>query len=108
MARMPFGIKSARQVFQRLLNNISTGLQASQCFVYHRQGSSIQEHTLKLTPVFDRLRQNTLLLHVDNETGVSPNPKKIRATSVKQDSNIPFDGIIGNNFLFQQESAEIN
>lgn len=67
--RMPFGFKNAPSTFQRLMNNVLTGLQGMQCFMYMDDiviyASSILEHTNKLRSIFSRLRTNSLLLQPD-------------------------------------------
>lgn len=64
--RMPFGLKNAPSTFQRAMNAALTGLQGMQCYVYLDDiviyASDIEEHTKELESVFNRLRQNNLLL----------------------------------------------
>lgn len=99
--RIPFGLKNSPNTFQRLMNTVLSGLQGLQCFVYLDDiviyASSISEHSIKLKAVFDRLKNNNLLLqldkcefmrqevvylgHVISEKGVSPNPEKTKAIS---------------------------
>lgn len=96
---MPFGLKNAPSTFQRVMNTALAGLQGNQCFVYLDDiviyASTIEEHSKKLTSIFDRLRKNKLLLqpdkcefmrkevaylgHIINEQGISPQPNKIMA-----------------------------
>lgn len=83
------------------MNTVFAGLQGLQCFVYLDNtviyASSVSEHTDQLKTVFDRLRNNNLLLQPDNsefmrkevayvgyiisDRGVSLNPDKIKAIS---------------------------
>lgn len=98
---MPFGLKNAPSTFQRAMNAALTGLQGMQCYVYLDDiviyASDIEEHTKELESVFNRLRQNNLLLqpdkcefmrkevaylgHIITRNGLAPNPDKIRAIS---------------------------
>lgn len=118
--RMPFGLKNAPSTFARAMSTALAGLQGNQCFVYLDDiiiyASSVEEHSKKLTSVFDRLRTNKLLLqpdkcefmrkevaylgHVISDQGVSPQPNKITAISnypvPKNQKNIKqFLGLVG-------------
>lgn len=97
--RMPFGLKNAPATFQRLMNNVLTGIQGIKCFVYLDDiviyGSSLEDHNLKLKEVFDRLSLHNLKLqpdkfeflktevmylgHLITQDGVKPDPEKIVA-----------------------------
>lgn len=97
--RLPFGLKTAPSTFQRMMNNVLSGLTGSRCFVFLDDvvlyASSLEEHDLKLREVFERMRKNTLKLqpdkceflrrevnylgHVISENGVKPDPRKIEA-----------------------------
>lgn len=94
---MPFGLKNPPATFQRLMNNVLTGLQGLQCFVYLDDiviyANSIQDHEKKLTAVSNKLHDNNLKLqpnkcefkrtevsylgHVVSNQGVRPNPEKV-------------------------------
>jgi hypothetical protein len=67
--RMPFGLKAAPATFQRLMNNVLSGLIGFRCLVYLDDivlfGETIEEHNEKLRNVFDRLRQYNLRLQPD-------------------------------------------
>lgn len=100
--RMPFGLKTAPACFQRMMSLALTGLQGLQCYVYLDDiviyASSLKNHTEKLRCVFDRLRNNNLLLqpdkceflkrevaylgHIISDKGVSPNPEKTKAVAL--------------------------
>jgi len=97
--RMPFGLKNAPATFQRLMDQILSGLQGIELFVYLDDiviyASSLEEHKIKFNKLAGRLRQANLRLqpdkceflrrevnylgHVISETGVKPDPKKILA-----------------------------
>lgn len=95
--RMPFGLSSAPATFTRAMKAVLMGLE-EMCTAYLDDivvhGSSLRDHQEKLMRVFDRLRTHNLKLqpqkcnflrkevvylgHVINETGVSPDPRKIQ------------------------------
>lgn len=97
--RMPFGLKNAPATFQRLMNNVLTGLQGNRCFVYLDDvvihADSLENHNRKLKEVFERFSINNLKLQPDKceflkrevmylghliaEDGVKPDPNKISA-----------------------------
>lgn len=97
--RMPFGLRNAPATFQRLMDNVLTGLQGNELFVYLDDiviyAKSLQEHTVKFNRLMSRLREANLKLqpdkceflrrevgylgHVIGENGVKPDPGKIVA-----------------------------
>ena len=97
--RMPFGLKNAPATFQRLMNNILTGLQGNRCFVYLDDivifADTLENHNKKLTEIFDRLQKFNLKLkpekceflrkeviylgHKISENGADPDEGKIEA-----------------------------
>ena len=97
--RLPMGLKGSPATFQRLMNNVLTGMQGIKCLVYLDDivifGSSLTEHNVKLKSVFSRLREHNLKLqpnkcsflrkeiaylgHVISEDGIKPDPKKTDA-----------------------------
>lgn len=100
--RMPFGLKNAPSTFQRLMNNVLTGLQGERCFVYLDDivsySHDLKTHIENLGAIFDRLRKFNLKLqpdkceflrkevgylgHIISEEGLKPDPNKIK--SVKE------------------------
>lgn len=97
--RMPFGLKNAPATFQRLMTVALSGLQGLQCFIYLDDvvifASTVEEHSQRLCNIFERLRNNNLLLqpdkcefmhkevaylgHIISDKGISPNPEKVKA-----------------------------
>jgi hypothetical protein len=88
--RMSFGVKSAPNTFQRLMNQVFMGLLGTKRFVYLDDlilfGESLQEHHEKLRYILERLSQFNLKLrqlsylgHVVTNEGVKPDPQKIKA-----------------------------
>ena len=97
--RLPMGLKGSPATFQRLMNNVLTGLQGLKCFVYLDDivvyGDNLQTHNARLVEVFERLRKHNLKLqpnkcnflrkevtylgHIISETGIKPDPEKIAA-----------------------------
>lgn len=95
--RMPFELKNAPAIFQRLINAILSGLQEVKCFVYLDDivihGASLEEHTGRIKDVLDRLREHNLRLQPDKcffckevtylgyritKDGISPDPTKVK------------------------------
>lgn len=97
--RMPFGLKNAPATFQRVMDNVLKGLQGKICLVYMDDiiiySTSLQEHLVNLTKVFQRLRDTNLKIQIDKSEflkkevaflghiitpkGIKPNPDKIQA-----------------------------
>ena len=97
--RMPFGLKNAPATFQRLMDQVLSGLQGTELFVYLDDivlyASSLQEHRVKFDKLAKRLREANLMLqpdkceflrkevgylgHIISDTGVKPDPAKIQA-----------------------------
>jgi len=97
--RMPFGLRNAPATFQRLMNTVLSGVQGLKCLVYLDDiviyGASLQEHNHRLEEVLRRIRHHTLKLqpdkceflrkevtylgHVITETGIIPDPEKMKA-----------------------------
>lgn len=97
--RMPFGLKNAPATFQRLMDQVLSGLQGTELFVYLDDivlyASSLQEHKIKFNKLAERLRKANLKLqpdkceflrkevgylgHVISDEGVKPDPSKLHA-----------------------------
>lgn len=97
--RMPFGLKNAPATFQRLMDQVLSGLQGIELFVYLDDivlyASSLREHELKFDKLGERLKRANLRLqpdkceflrkevgylgHIISDKGVKPDPEKIRA-----------------------------
>lgn len=97
--RMPFGLKNAPATFQRLMDQVLSGLQGNELFVYLDDivlySSSLQEHETKFERLAARLRAANLKLqpdkceflrrevmylgHIIGKDGVRPDPKKVEA-----------------------------
>ena len=62
--RMPFGLRNAPATFQRLMDQVLTGIQGTDAFIYLDDiviyGSSLEEHELKLERLMKRLREAQL------------------------------------------------
>ncbi|XP_011860867.1 PREDICTED: uncharacterized protein LOC105558005 [Vollenhovia emeryi] len=99
--RMPFGLKNAPATFQRLMDNVLSGLQGNELFVYMDDiviyARSIEEHEIKFKRLIQRLRSANLKLqpdkckflckevsylgHIIGSNGVRPDPDKIKAVA---------------------------
>jgi hypothetical protein len=95
--RMPFGLKTAPATFQKMMNNVLSGLTGTRCFVFLDDivlyASSLADHDRKLRDVFNRLRKHNLKLQPDkceflrkdvvylghkiSEHGVEPDARKL-------------------------------
>ena len=62
--RMPFGLKNAPAIFQRMIDTALRGLIGKYCFVYLNDiiifGDTIQKHNENLTIILQRLREKGL------------------------------------------------
>ncbi|XP_011638902.1 uncharacterized protein LOC105428340 [Pogonomyrmex barbatus] len=67
--RMPFGLKNALATFQRLMDQVLTGLQGVELFIYFNDiviyASSLKEHEAKFNKLANRLRTARLRLQSD-------------------------------------------
>lgn len=67
--RMCFGLTNAPATFQRLMNNVLSGLQGMKCFVYIDDvivyGKTLADHNNKLREIFERLSDNNLKLKLE-------------------------------------------
>jgi hypothetical protein len=70
--RMPFGLKTALAMFQKIMNNVLSGLTGTRCFFFFfflddivLYASSLADHDRKLRDVFNRLRKHNLKLQLD-------------------------------------------
>lgn len=99
--RMPFGLKNAPASFQRLMDQVLSGLQGNEVFVYMDDivvyANSLKQHEQKLRNLLERLKTAGLLLqpekckflckeisylgHVITNEGVKPDPKKTEAVA---------------------------
>ncbi|XP_011868563.1 PREDICTED: uncharacterized protein LOC105562377 [Vollenhovia emeryi] len=99
--RMPFGLKNAPATFQRLMDNVLSGLQGNELFVYMDDivlyAKSLREHEIKFQRLVQRLRSANLKLqpdkckflckevcylgHIIGSHGVKPDPEKIKSVS---------------------------
>lgn len=97
--RMPFGLKNAPATFQRLMDNVLSGLQGNELFVYMDDiviyARSLHEHAIKFNRLMRRLEEANLTLqpdkceflrkevaylgHIIGSDGVKPDPNKIKA-----------------------------
>lgn len=95
--RMPFGLKNAPATFQRLMNEVLSGLVGVICIVFYDDilvfGSSLQEIIVNMLRVLQRLREYNLKLqihkckffaksteylgHILSKEGIKPNPDKV-------------------------------
>lgn len=100
--RMPFGLKNAPATFQRVMDNVLTGLTGDHCLVYLDDiivyASSLQEHEIKLKNVLKKLREYNLKLqpdkceflrkevaylgHIISDEGIKPNPDKNKSCKI--------------------------
>lgn len=67
---MPFGLKNALSTFQRVINQVLSGLLGTECFVNRDDiiiySSHIETHRLKPKKVFERIRKHELYIQPDS------------------------------------------
>lgn len=105
--RLPFGIKSAPEVFQKMMTDLMSGIPATEVVVDDILvwGTNEKEHDESLRQVLDRARKSNLKLslkkckvkreevqyvgHVLSKDGIKPDPEKVRAVkSMKAPTNV--------------------
>ncbi len=104
--RLPFGIKSAPEVYQRIITDMVQDIEGCEAIVDDLLiwGRDLKEHNARLKRVLNHARKNNLKLspgkcefrkkqityvgHVLSENGVKPDPEKVRAV---QEINAPED-----------------
>ena len=131
--RMPFGLKNAPATFQRVMDQVLTGLQGVELFVYMDDiviyAQDLKEHDRKLRALLLHLRDAGLTLqpekchflrreitylgHIITREGVKPDPRKIEAVKnfpiSRTKKNIKqFLGLIGYYRRFIPEFAKIS
>ncbi len=109
--RMPFGLKNAPRIFQRIINSALAGIIGNEAFVYLDDiiifSESFEDHLMRLRHVLSRLRSSRLLIqpdkcefvkaslvylgHIISEKGLQPMPEKTqklrsypRPTNIKE------------------------
>ncbi|XP_048751787.2 uncharacterized protein K02A2.6-like [Ostrea edulis] len=100
--RMPFGIKSASEVFQKIMSQMLEDISGAEVIIDDILvwGSSIEEHDQRLRRVLQRAKEYNLKLskqkcevrktevkyvgQVLTQKGVKPDPEKVRAISMMQ------------------------
>ena len=131
--RMPFGLKNAPATFQKLMDQVLTGLQGNELFVYMDDiviyASSLVDHSQKLKVLLGRLKTSGLSLqpekchflkkeivylgHIITQEGVKPDPRKVEAVKnfpiPKGKKNIKqFLGLVGYYRKFILDFAKIS
>ena len=67
--RMPMGLKNSPATFQRLMDNVITGMHGTEAFIYLDDiilhSESLEDHDIKVRRLFSRLRWANLKLQPD-------------------------------------------
>jgi len=78
--RMPFGLKNAPATFQRLMDQVLSGLQGSDMFVYLDDiviyVTSLNEHQIKFNKLVGRLRKANLKPDLNSRINANSYEKK--------------------------------
>ena len=104
--RLPFGISSAPEVFQRKMSEILSGLEGVLCLIDDVLviGKDLEEHSKRLESVLEKLSESKITLNYDkcefakseikfigeviDQNGVRPDPQKVKAiTEIPQPNN---------------------
>jgi hypothetical protein len=108
--RLPFGLKNAPSIFQRMIDDVLKDLIGRTCYVYIDDiiifgGNNAEEHLRNVKEVFERLQRSNLRVNLDkteflkSETeflgyiitnnGIKPNPSKVAAiNNIKPPANL--------------------
>ncbi|XP_076048730.1 uncharacterized protein LOC143029735 [Oratosquilla oratoria] len=130
---LPFGLKDAPSCFQRVMNQVLTGLLGVSAMVYMDDiivlGTSWDDHLKNLEDVLQRLQEASLSLrlekchffqkevaylgHVISQEGIKPQPEKVRAIKTfpqpaRQKELLSFLGLAGYYRKFIPNFAEIS
>ncbi|XP_062550637.1 uncharacterized protein LOC134215466 [Armigeres subalbatus] len=95
--RLPFGLVSAPEIFQKVMDEILSGCEGTVCYLddIYVEGQNVEEHDARLTKVFDRLHARGVVLnlqkciirvtelqflgHIISQKGLRPSPSKVEA-----------------------------
>ncbi|XP_055609554.1 uncharacterized protein K02A2.6-like [Uranotaenia lowii] len=105
--RLPFGLVSAPEIFQKVMDEILSGCEGTVCYLddIYVEGKDVEEHDIRLKIVFDRLTKRGVVLnmqkciirvselqflgHVISPNGIRPSPSKVEALlSFRQPENV--------------------
>ena len=129
--RLPFGITSAPEHFQRRMSEILSGLPGTLCLIDDTlvYGSNQEEHDERLKAALDKIKAGGLTLNkekcqfsqekvtflgqVTDATGIRPDPKKVKAiVNMKEPTDKSelrrFLGMVNQLNKFSQNQAEIS
>ena len=131
-SRMPMGLKNSPSTFQKVMNNVLTGLTGLSCLVYLDDvvvmGENLQKHNENLRKTLTRLRENGLKIQTDkcnflrkeciflghkiSEDGIFPDERKLEAvknypTPKTQKDIKSFLGLMGYYRKFIKDFAKI-
>ncbi|XP_062538768.1 uncharacterized protein K02A2.6-like [Armigeres subalbatus] len=95
--RLPFGLVSAPEIFQKVMEEILAGCDGTVCYLddIYIEGDDLKQHNLRLDNVYERLHERGVILnnekciigvselqfigHVISDKGIRPYPSKVDA-----------------------------
>lgn len=95
--RLPFGLVSAPEIFQKVMEEILAGCQGTVCYLddIYVEGENLEQHNTRLNKVYERLQSRGVVLnhdkcvigvpevqflgHIISLNGIRPSPSKIEA-----------------------------
>ncbi|XP_055604561.1 uncharacterized protein K02A2.6-like [Uranotaenia lowii] len=95
--RLPFGLVSAPEIFQKVMEEILAGCEGTVCYLddIYVEGENLEQHNARLNAVYERLQSRGVVLnhdkcvigvaevqflgHIISAAGIRPSPSKIQA-----------------------------